>query len=433
MPGPQTENLEECVRWLRASYDHCLRQGMVFTSLNCTRALKELNAPFTTCGALRRYGLRFRDIHRHFVYGHELQSPREFRQGGATSADAQARRARAFKHETEELEITPEEAWDRLMRRSEHVIGDAEAHQQHTVRIDRGGPIGLVLLGDVHIGSGACDTHRFQWTTDLILRDHVPIYTLSIGDLLDNMHWHPGEMAKSGSPISVHVAAAQHWIDLVADRLIAIVSGNHENWTASKTGIDLLQHVFLKAGWQVPYHPLQMILDLEVGQVTYRGLLRHAMPGGSQYNTAHAPLRFGLWHDTKHDADFYVCGHVHKSGYLEREMHGRARHCIQLGAFKNNAADGYAVKHGFPDLNTSPEMFMILHPDRKEIEVYPKAEQGLRMLEALWSPERSSRRSSTAKRAKKSKARKSTSSRSSTKTTRSSTSKATSSRRTRKS
>lgn len=403
--------LKEILPWFQRAISYCQQEGKDFTVGNCRLALKAIGAPFDSEGVLSRHGHKFGDIKRHLLMGVPLGQRSRMGLAHPTGAQEQPEIARHEENE-EDADLSGAEAWERLRTNSEALIDSAERSMFQNVELDEGGPVGIILMGDTHIGSGACDMARIEWVTDQVRRSDLPLFIIQIGDLLDNMHWHPGEMAKSGAGIPVHVKAAAHWLEQVAEKIVGLVAGNHDDWTRKKTGVDLLEHVMLKAGKTVPYHPLEMVLDLTVGKVNYRWVLRHGVQGSSQYNNAHGVLRWLMMHDTRYDADCVVAGHTHKSGHVQRPMHGRMRHGFQLGAYKNRNADGYAVNGGWVELNDSPDMLAILYPDRKEIEAFEDTRQGIRVLEALWRTGGFSKPSLRGSRPSKSKTSKRTVSRS---------------------
>lgn len=376
---------KDLMRGFRAAFDYCAQSGMDFTVGNCRKALREVDAGFDSEYVLYRFGLKFSDLKRHFIYGAEIKPK---------TAKPQLLDIKNAIDDFSDMPVEHDDckaAWDLLSQTSEVSLEMAQRSMFRTVELKDKGPVGLIFMGDMHVGSASCLMDRIAWVMDLVRNSKVPLYVIQIGDLLDNMHWHSEEMAASGAPIPVHIRAAIHWLREVSERLIAVVAGNHDNWTYAKTGLDLLDHVMTKAGVEIPYHRQELILDVMLGKVEYRLVLRHAVRGSSQYNNAHGVLRWLIMHDTHYDADLVAAGHVHKSGYAHRKVHGRDRHGLQLGTYKDRDGDEYAVKGGWVDGNDSPDMLAILHPDRKEIQVFEDTEVGLTVLEALWRAKESSK------------------------------------------
>ena len=374
----------QTVDWCRKAIREIAKTGRRPTTGEFRRALRSIGAPFASEQALIRWGKTIPDM----VRLAEAQEVEE-------SAPVRTVDHLPLGYESLPADERSRMVWDAMKARAAASLASADAKSFERVRLDHDGPVGLVLMGDMHIGSAATDYHRLEEIARLTQRSDIPIYLLQIGDFFDNMHWLTTECAENG-PISLHVEAARRWLSLCANRFLAVCAGNHDLWTVKKAQIDILDYAFAKAGIDPPkYNPYELALDIELGSVEYRFVLRHMVSGHSMWNPAHGVMKWNLLGDTHHDADAIVAGHTHRSGYQKIEAHGRMRHGFQLGAYKLWRGDGYAIEKGFPDRNVEPDMMAVIFPDRKEIKAFPCTEDGILHLERLWSARRTSSGSSS--------------------------------------
>lgn len=351
---------ESLWNWCKVAYAEMSRNGAPFTRANFRKALKHVGAPFESETPLVAMGIRWEDWRRKLQ---GLHVPEREELGVVMGSD-----------------LTPAQAWEAHSRASDAHMQSIRKKTHHVLEIEGGGPFGLLFLGDAHLGNLATDYARLDWVAKVSRSKKTPLKILGVGDFLDNMFWLFSEVEKNGK-IANHVKMAVHFLQKTAPAWGGMCGGNHDDWTKRKVGIDILDHTMAKAGVKIPYHPTELLLDIEHGDVSYRGLLRHELPGKSQDWPAHGALRWLLRHDTHHDLDFVAGGHTHSSDAVSKRLHGKIRHGIQLGAYKLYEGDMYARVRGFPDTNESPDMLAIIYPDRKEMRVYKDTEEGLWILE----------------------------------------------------
>lgn len=364
---------DEAWKWAKQAHAMLKSEGLPLTVQSFRRALRRLDAPIKSEIPLNSLFGRWVDVIRRLEETY-------------VSPEVEVH---AVNRET----MTPEEAWAVMSKAADDYVSAKHESAYHTYEIKEKGPVGIILGGDLHIGSVATDYNRLDWVATQLERKDLPIYFLQIGDYMDNMFWLAEEVAKNGK-VSTHVKAATAWTRRIAPKLVGLCGGNHDAWTKRNVGVDILDHVFAKAGVKIPYNPVEMVLDLVLGKVDYRFVLRHQCPGKSQDWPAHGALRWLLRHDTHHDADAVVCGHTHSSDHVSRMLHGKRRHGFQLGAYKRYDGDDYAKVKGFPDTNESPDMFAILYSETKKIDVFKDTEQGIWVLEKLKCSQKKSRKRS---------------------------------------
>jgi hypothetical protein len=377
-------SLEAVLDWYRKAGQVASSRGWGVTSRTLSTALREIGAPFHADTMLRKWGLYISDI----VTWLQGEGPRPVARLSTRSPVAAALVA-----DTSPLfpslpkGIDGAEVWDRLagFQRTQQSLSELATNQY--VDLPGDGPIGIIMCGDAHIGSRACDYGRLKWVASECRR--VPnLYAIQIGDLIDSMIWPKVRFEARGVPADVpeELHAAAHWIRSVGDnKLLGLVAGNHDLVSEKMAGLPHIEFVLHVAGARIPYNRTELVLNVKVGQQPYVLVMRHKFRGKSQFNPAHGALRWHLFHDMDIDADLAVGGHTHASGYVHRKMKGRLRHAINLGAYKIWDGDEYAREEGFPNENLSPDMVAVLRHDRREIQVFTDSRVGIQYLESLGS------------------------------------------------
>ena len=169
------------------------------------------------------------------------------------------------------------------------------------------GKIKIALLFDVHYGSSAHKHDKFlsylKW-----IRDNDDVYAVLGGDLMENAlddgrgmsydqeknpHTQLDDMTKFLSPI--------------AHKILCSTTGNHEDRTYKKTGIDVMK--VLADNLKVPYFSGPIWCSLVANGYKWNLYIEHgrgnSQTKGGKMNMANRPKKFtGIIH-------FFVSGHVH--------------------------------------------------------------------------------------------------------------------------
>lgn len=382
MPSQSPLTSEEVLGWFGKAINKLDAQGRRVNPKTVRSALADLGAPVRSESVLRTHGFTWWDVKQHFLHGIPLPDQTSQHHG------------HFFDHVPNDKDADVDEVWDRLKRHHSDTMSKIESNRFQNIVLPDNGPVGLILMGDIHIGSAACDYERLEWIESQVARTDIPIYVVQVGDVFDAMFlpWARMELAKQRSEIPEQIYAGARFLRNITDvperdmnPLIGVCAGNHDLWSDKQLGISFLDYAFALAGTgNFPYDPLQLNLSIELGSSSYLFVLRHKLRGNSQYNPAHGGIRWHLFNDKYEDADAIVAGHTHRSGHDARFVKGRERHTFQLGAYKESAADSYAVEQGFSDENRDPDMFAILWPDRHLIEAQSRTYRGIRELEAIY-------------------------------------------------
>jgi hypothetical protein len=247
--------------------------------------------------------------------------------------------------------------WERALAKQERAERVIEWKRQRRVIFDSGPVVGI-FMADMHLGNSGTDYRSLGMdltTIDSLSNSGVTVFVVSVGDLLDNfIVGRLRDLRMNQSPF----LAAEEWelVEYVLERLspylVGSVAGNHDNWSWSLVGVDLLreQHERLNPG--IMYDPLELSFILQVGDFECRVMCRHVWRGTSMYNPTHGLEH--AHHTRGREFDIGVAAHTHRGGLAREFANGKSSpgHALICGSYKKN--DTYAMTMGFPPaLDTS--------------------------------------------------------------------------------
>lgn len=238
-------------------------------------------------------------------------------------------------------------------------------HRQSTQTIEfKQSPIALAFIGDLHLGSSGTDYERvFREATIVAKTPHM--YTILCGDLLDNFIVPKLMAARMNSRIAIEEewALVHRYLKLLAPKLLASISGNHENWQWVLTGIHYFASVLREVSRSCLFDTDDALIDLAVGKAIYPLRIRHHWRNQSKYNLTH-----GIEDLSRFDHNFLigVGAHTHASGVIRGfNAQGGNGAAVMCGSYKIH--DPFARARGFPKHNTSTAMTLILFDDGTKI------------------------------------------------------------------
>jgi UDP-2,3-diacylglucosamine pyrophosphatase LpxH len=317
-----------------------LSKSELFSPWLWRSCLRALEAPFASeTSVMRAYGCTWAEIRT------ALENDTWPPNSSATSRVRTVQLSANASTEVPKGEMTGEECWAALVEAAKARATAANELQHREVRITGSEPIGIVVMGDMHVGSVGVDYARLEGVVRS-LESVERLFAVSIGDILDSMIWrtvmHEGRKSPVDFPGEVR-AAAQFLQRLNANgKLIGVCAGNHDLISGKLTGLAALDTVMESVCRDVPYHPYQLDLTVVMdGNVDYLLRLRHKVSGNSSWNPAHGVGKAHRFDDG--DADVICAGHTHRSGVAELRHKGRMRYGVQVGAYKVAALDDYAL------------------------------------------------------------------------------------------
>ncbi len=233
----------------------------------------------------------------------------------------------------------------------------------HKVDLTRHECIELVSMGDLHTTSPHVDMDMIRSARDWLLEADNR-YALVPGDVFDTAI--KGSVSLDLSEMGMSAKDGRHLLHLilepVRDRILAVISGNHDDRQSRDTGEDSVDALCMALG--IPYFDEgEVFLRIAVGAykgsdkgpVYFHGYMTHGNAGGrlpgSKANSLLAMRAI------VHNADFYLNGHGHTPLVIPEvawrfDDKGNVREQKQMfiscGSSLKRA--GYPVKKGYPPL-----------------------------------------------------------------------------------
>jgi len=186
----------------------------------------------------------------------------------------------------------------------------------YTVKVDKP-KIYLIPFSDTHFGRKDIDEKAIRDYVDWIKRTPEAYVWLN-GDLIECI---PRD--SPGDIYDLQLVSADAQIERVSEvfkpirgKIIAIVSGNHENRVYDKTGVDVSRAIAKELGIQKYYDGVAVMVRLIVGKETYYVYGTH---GFTLARTVGAKANSFEWMMGNVEADVYIISHSHSKLTYSRE------------------------------------------------------------------------------------------------------------------
>lgn len=220
-------------------------------------------------------------------------------------------------------------------------------------------PFALAIISDIHLGSDNTD-YEAAFSDAAIIAETPGMWSLFNGDGPEN--WVIGKLQANARNQSItlddEMRMLTYWFSIQDEKLLAVISGNHENWTYLMGGIDLLSHALRNTN--ILYDPHEVVFDLVCGNQVWVIKARHQWRGYSIFNPTHG-IEVG-WERGQVDFDIGLGGHTHQGTFFrEFAKHDKRRLAVLTGTYK--FWDGYARKLGFARSVGRGSGGIVFHPD----------------------------------------------------------------------
>ena len=253
-----------------------------------------------------------------------------------------------------------------------------ERHLAITVKDTR--PVAVAVISDQHIrSSGPIQLARMRADAELIAQTDG-LFAMLGGDGVDNHIKHLSAMVAGGTSVKGDWFLYDHYMGMFGNKLLAIISGNHDDFTRDIAGIDMVG--ILANKHKLVYCPDEVVLVLTVNGIDYRIKVRHQYRYGSSFNLTHTVKR--LWEMGDDDFDIGVIGHHHEAAIEPFQKHGRIIWAARPGSYQLTSS--YTRRYGFRHANPTCPTF-ILFPDKHEVMGFMDVHQAaafLRWTRATW-------------------------------------------------
>ena len=208
-----------------------------------------------------------------------------------------------------------------------------------TVNYDVKNHLTLFPLGDCHIGSAEFLEKIFKAHIDMIKKidDSAVILT---GDIINaGLHVGPGagSFDDSYNPHEQFDKAIE-WLYPIKDKIISVLTGNHETRIRNQTSFDVSKLMAKELG--APYHRYGSFNKIKVNDINFHV---YAVHGSSMASTLSGKMNACFKLKDSVDADLYLMAHSHAlnwapTPYFKINNRGRCieestRHFILTGSF----------------------------------------------------------------------------------------------------
>ena len=246
------------------------------------------------------------------------------------------------------------------------------------IRVEtRGLPFMLLPLSDLHIGSSGVDYQSLQRYLTFLKEN--PVYTVLVGDLADNFSpvKHPTAMKEDVVSPTEQWAVARSFFKEFEDKILAVVSGNHDEWTGA-VGIDIYR--WLTEDLNIPLLKGGGTLRLNIDNSEFKVRLWHKIARlNSQFNYTHAgkqALRLGA-----DDSDVIITGDKHLGGIEQTHIGDKKRTIVQLGTFK--VEDSFGRSQGFVQRPKPFYPVLMFFPHTHNIETIQNLDQAKELISGM--------------------------------------------------
>lgn len=268
----------------------------------------------------------------------------------------------AFRKTAEETGYAASDLWDVVIKLQKKYYKPGK--RTNCLDIDLGPrPVGLVGLFDPHDGSDKVD-YAQQLQDSKVIRDTPNLYAVLGGDGLENFI--AGRLMHANLesyPQQLQWDLFVDYVRIIKESLLCMVSGNHEWRSKLFTGNDILAN--LARDLKILYDPEEYILNLKVGGVTYKVIVRHRFKGYSQYHDTHAHMKYFRFQEPY---DVLMMGHIHKAAYIGFQHKYGFSVAFNAGSYMLRA--DYGLGEGFyrSEEGSTYMPGVVLYPGKKKID-----------------------------------------------------------------
>jgi predicted phosphodiesterase len=291
--------------------------------------------------------------------------------------------------------VDPNLDWEKLVKQGwerAQQIAEQELSQQRAV-IDLSKhkePVAIFTMSDVHIGSKQCHVPTLLEHIKLLKR--IPnLYAIFQGDMMEWCITERQMDALFGQTLAPdrQAAAYRNLLEDLMEKVIAIISGNHDERAFRKGGLDVVGLILQSVKRHGIYLRDGGTLDIKMhGGVSYSWRAMHgdAMSGNSMYShtasmARHARFQVG-W------ADVLSSGHIHEpevKTVWEPRADGAPKEMtilIRSGSYKIGP-EQYPDRMGLIGVPEVVSPCVILFPNKKRMIAFAKLEDAIDVLAAF--------------------------------------------------
>lgn len=257
-------------------------------------------------------------------------------------------------------EISAEELWARAEIQNDRKIVEASTIHNFQAVFTENLPIAISFASDQHISLDNTVSLR-QMRKDAELIASTPgMSCICVGDAVDNHIKHRAAILNSTSKPSQQFKLLTWYLQILREKLIVLISGNHDDWTTALAGVDILK--MLADAQQIMYAPDEARVDVQLPGHTYKIAARHQYRFNSSLNQTHAIKQW--FRNGPEPFDIGALAHLHELALEPVMLHGLERWVCRPGSYQITSS--YSRQLGFNMTTPSCPTF-VLYPDHREI------------------------------------------------------------------
>lgn len=242
--------------------------------------------------------------------------------------------------------------WERWEGRNAKTIERVTKRHKFIADIAGNRPVAVAFASDQHISQGPIDLQRMREDAELI-RDTKDLYVVLGGDGVDNHIKIRSAMIASEGPAGDQWLLYNHYLGILREKVIAVVSGNHDDWTKQACGVDQVRALALAN--KLCYAPSEAQVELRIGSQAYGLGVRHRYRMNSTYNQGHAPKQWMRMSGQLFDIAA-VCHH-HEASVESFRWAGHRRWVCRPGSYQITSS--YTKDFGWDDAVPTCPTFIV--------------------------------------------------------------------------
>jgi len=235
----------------------------------------------------------------------------------------------------------------------------------------------IVCLSDLHLGSVYVDIDRLA-ADKKIIEETENVYAVFVGDMIDYLpsNRHKDLQYDQVFPQTRHTKdMALQFVKEIGHKMLVMLSGCHDQSEFKETG-EYYMEKFAEYTYTKQFFPDAVVMNMTVGNITYKIYLSHKALGGSSYNPSHTLFRMCR---EKMAFDVGITAHKHTPGVAIQNILDVPVVVINGGTYK--VIDTYANRAGYVQQPLSIPGF-VLKGDTKKVIPFFDWRDGLKYVNA---------------------------------------------------
>ena len=275
--------------------------------------------------------------------------------------------------EFDDEEVDFEVLWGQVKQMQKALSHIRRDKREVTFTFTNDEPIGIAFMGDVHLGDLGTDYQQIEEDIKLI-SETENLFLICGGDYTNNFikkgkNYNEFEVVQP----RVQWKLTEYFFSKLQDSIIAVCTGNHDNWTEELTQFDALYSIVKSLNLVYTKHGAT--LDVNLPGQTYKIMFKHNTSARGGLNPT-AAVKQMVRQDGNADIAALFDTHV---GAVEGFIHeGEWRVAVRTGSYKTD--DHWGAAMGFPDDVKASVPVVVLHPQKRFMLYTHNLQEGAEIL-----------------------------------------------------